>query len=431
MKTVGRLAHKYALNIKQIRGPIPTKFSDYKNMNRGFYDEIEEDSQNILQNRKTLKSVKKDSIKEFIYTNKEVPEKWKQKMNYKDDLLEILTKDKNLLNYVGTNPPDSEMYSTIASLTNLNFKKRKSVSTKLEKTFPSINNTRYKFPENNIGEIENKKSNQNSKLLEININDGHSLGKTSKLKNYMVSTKNYNEKEIYNILEDFKTAYPIKEKLDQLYTSTNYYNNANKTSNSIDKKNETGNSGSIFHRTNNSKYSFQNMLTEKRQNVFRQNVFNNLIRTGSFNNSMGKYNFLVDEKTQRSRPVYEMDHENFMKKIEIKDPLIRKNLEGINYYGPYFSHCPPCRNRNLEYYNKLEPNQCLDIIHQIKRVRVKKNLMDITGNNEGKASDKNETNENVNLPAEKNEKIESDKKSFKSDGYEEELRDNCQIENTK
>ena len=428
MKTVDKLAHKYALNIKQIRGPVPTKLSDYKNINRGFYDEIEEDSQNILHGQKNLKSLKKESLKEFIYTNKEIPEKWKQKMTYKDDLLDILTKDKKLLTYIGTSPPDSEMYSTIASLTNLNFKKRKSASTKMEKTFPNINNRRYthnKSPENQNTETKNKNSNKENKL-EININDNPTINKTSKLRNYMVTTtKNYNEKEIYNILEDFKTAYPIKEKLDQLYTSTNYYNNAKNISNSTDKKNETGNSGNIFHRTNNSMYSFQNMLTEKRQNVFRQNVFNNLIRTGTLNNSTGKYNFLSEDKSQRIRHIYDSDHENFMRRVEVKDPVIKKNLEGINFYGPYFSHCPPCRNRNLEYYNKLEPNQCLAIIHQIKRVRVKKNLMDIARNNEGNTNNKIEAAENLNLPTEKNT---SDRKSFKSDRYEDELRDNCQID---
>ena len=416
MKTVGKLAHKYALNIKQIRGPIPTKLSDYKNMNRGFYDEIEENNQNILRDKKALKNVKKESVKEFIYTNKEIPEKWKQKLNYKDDLLEILTKDKKLLTYIGTNPPDSGMYSTIGSSANLDFKKRKSISTKMDKSFPNINNNRYiinKSPEKNI-ENEKKKI-----KLEINISDSHSIGKTSKLRNSLISnTKNYNEKEIYNILEDFKTAYPIKEKLDQLYTSTNYYNNAK---NSIDKKNETGNSGSNFHKTSNSMYSFQNMITEKRQNVFRQNVFNNLIRSGSFNNTMWKYNYNLEDKSQRVKPIMELNHENFVKRIEIKDPLIKKNLEGINFYGPYFSYCPPCRNRNLEYYNKLELNQCLGIIHQIKKVRVKKSLMDIAKNNDGNINKNNEVNENTDLQTDKNM---SDRKSFKSEKDDEELRDN-------
>ena len=32
-KTIDRLAHKYALNIKQIRGQGPTKIGDFKNLN--------------------------------------------------------------------------------------------------------------------------------------------------------------------------------------------------------------------------------------------------------------------------------------------------------------------------------------------------------------------------------------------------------------
>ena len=34
--TIDKLAHKYALNIKQIRGPGPTKIADFKNLNKNF-----------------------------------------------------------------------------------------------------------------------------------------------------------------------------------------------------------------------------------------------------------------------------------------------------------------------------------------------------------------------------------------------------------
>ena len=57
--------------------------------------------------------------------------------------------------------------------------------------------------------------------------------------------------------------------------------------------------------------------------------------------------------------------------------VIKKNIESINCYGPYFSFCPSCRNKNMEYYNNMEPKQCLEIIHLIKKVRHSNNIMNI------------------------------------------------------
>ena len=80
--TIERLTHKYALNIKQIRGPGPTKIADFKNLNKNFYNDIESNNITIKDDTKLLNKIKNNSIKEFIYTNKEIPDKWKNKINY-------------------------------------------------------------------------------------------------------------------------------------------------------------------------------------------------------------------------------------------------------------------------------------------------------------------------------------------------------------
>ena len=74
-----------------------------------------------------------------------------------------------------------------------------------------------------------------------------------------------------------------------------------------------------------------------------------------------------DMKKKGSSLFLNLNNEVFDKKVKITNPTVIKHLEGINYYGPYFSYCPPCGNRNLEYYKNLEINQCLKIIHQIKK----------------------------------------------------------------
>ena len=411
MKTVDKLAHKYALNINQIRGPAKTLNLDFKNLNKGFYDEIEKNDVKIKQEQKELKKLKDISLKEFIYTNKEIPDKWKKKANYEDDLLNLMVNDKNILTYVGTSPKEENIKSkSYSDQKDIYIQTKNSFSNEKENNFPNINDryiTKKIFEKkSSIKEDMNSKNILDSEISKKNtiteeyVND-NSISKISKMKNKSKIKTQLNDKAIYNILEDFKTAYPIKEKLQQLYTTTNYYNTnkSNKinndmnnndikystngngliTTNSIKNLNNTTNNYNVL--TDKSRHTFfssiKNQQQFKRKNVFRQNVFNNLVSTNTY--SVGK-KIPTKKKLKmeiNKRPYLGSDYQSFIKKVEINSPIINKNLESINYYGPYFSHCPPCYNRNLEYYKNLEINQCLDIIHHIKKMRMKNTILDI------------------------------------------------------
>ena len=400
MKTIDKLSHKYALNINQIRGPSKTKNLDFKNLNKGFYDDIEKDDIAIKQNQKELKRLKNTSLKEFIYTNKEIPDKWKKKTNYENDLLNLMVMDEKILTYVGTCPKNEILSNNRSYNAKTVTKKNKSYDNK--KNWPNINN-RYstkktektyskgneeiKFNNNLDSEINNKNT------ITEEYNNDNSVSKANKIKIKNKSKAQLNDKVISNILEDFKTVYPIKEKLQELYTFTNYYNskkndiNENNTEGKNLKEPITSNStkkniNNIHNMYNstatNGRNTFFNSIINqqqfKRRNVFRQNVFNNLAATNTYitdkKNEKKKLKIDVDEN---KRPFLGGDYHNFIKKVEINNPIINKNLESINFYGPYFSHCPPCYNRNLNYYKNLEINQCLHIISHIKKCR-KKNL---------------------------------------------------------
>ena len=382
MKTVDKLAQKYALNINQIRGPSKSNNLDFKNLNKGFYDDIEKNDVKIKKDQKELKKLKDTSLKEFIYTNKDIPDKWKKKSNYEDDLLNIMINDKNILTYIGTCPKEEKVVT------------KSYKDSYYENSFPNINN-RYipkKTSENNSSKKDEINNIMDSEIVKKNTmteefaND-YSVSKMSKMK-YKIKNKNQlNDKLINNILEDFKTAYPIQEKLQQLYTKTNYYNtNANNNSNELNNDNKSSKKGLImtnslknFSNTATSNNSFFNSIKNqqqfKRKNVFRQNVFNNLIPNNNYSvpkRSQERKKLKIEE-----RPFFGSDHQSFIKRVEIANPLIIKNLESINYYGPYFSHCPPCNNRNLDFYKNLEINQCLGIIHHIKKMRMKNTILDI------------------------------------------------------
>ena len=106
--------------------------------------------------------------------------------------------------------------------------------------------------------------------------------------------------------------------------------------------------------------------------VLKNNIYVNLI--ASSKNEQDK----EDNKKENSIRKYINDYDIDllkMKKEMIKSPLANKYLERINYYGPYFSFCPSCRSKNLDYYNKMEPNQCIELIHFIKKERHKNEIM--------------------------------------------------------
>ena len=394
MKTIDKLAHKYALNINQLRGPSKTNNLDFKNLNKGFYDDIEKNDILIKQDQKELKKLKNVSLKEFIYTNKEIPDKWKKKANYENDLLNIMVIDNNILTYVGTSPKEEKI---ITKSYNDKRNVKKSFSTE-PKNFPNINN-RYvnkKKIEANYSKKEGNNvldsDNNNKNIITEEYASENSVLKISKMKNKNKPQSQLNDKAINNILEDFKTAYPIAEKLQQLYTTSNYYNiNKNKNGSNNDtkcitnefdvtnfKKKPNNTINNANNGTNMFFSSIKNKQQFKRKNVFRQNVFNNLVSTNTYSieNKIPKKKKLKIEINNR-RPFLGTDYQNFIKKVEINNPIINKNLESINFYGPYFSHCPPCYNRNLNFYKNLEINQCLGIIHHIKKSRIKNALLDI------------------------------------------------------
>lgn len=382
--TIDKLAHKYALNIKQIRGPGPQKVADFKNLNKNFYDDIESSNISIKDSTKILDYIKNKSIKEFIYTNKIIPDIWKKKLNYQDEMIKVITKDKNLLSYVGTSSRGEKKLS-------------------FDNKFPKINSryggamnlTKSRNSEvNNSEKIRVEKSDiQNKDNEQSNLSDSYYKGIRNK---FSFNKKNdLSEKEINALMEEYKTAFPIKEKLQELYITSNYYKiNKNKndqttpndenSENKIINAHQTHNSinsntmSQMKRNTYNSLNSVNKKIVSKKQKTFRQNIFNNL--SPSNDNtfySLDKSNLMNMNKSSNIVRNKNAKIINTQKKIDITNPIIKKNVESINNFGPYFSYCPSCRNKNMDFYNNLEPNHCLELIHYIKKIRHKNPLLEI------------------------------------------------------
>jgi hypothetical protein len=137
-------------------------------------------------------------------------------------------------------------------------------------------------------------------------------------------------------------------------------------------------SGSMPNIINQGLHGIKHLKPYQKQEMFKQAIYNKLIPSKQ-KLSFSSRNIQIpkkheEEKTSSTKygPFLNSDNEIFNRKIEITNPLVKKHLESINYFGPYYSYCPPCRNRNMEYYKNLEPNQCIEIIKCIKKEKKRK-----------------------------------------------------------
>lgn len=124
----------------------------------------------------------------------------------------------------------------------------------------------------------------------------------------------------------------------------------------------------------------------EKNSMFRSSIYSNLMPKNS--NSKNKKNFKSENdqnessqsknknksKAQTSYGPFLNINNEFDQEIVITNPEIKRSLEDINYYGPYFSHCPLCKNRNLDFYQTMEPHQCLKLLNYIKKKRTKIHL---------------------------------------------------------
>jgi len=63
-----------------------------------------------------------------------------------------------------------------------------------------------------------------------------------------------------------------------------------------------------------------------------------------------------------------------IKKVEIKNKEVKDLVEECNNFGPYFSHCPSCNNRNLEFYQNMKSDNALKLLKFIRDYRYKKEI---------------------------------------------------------
>ena len=394
MKT--EFSKKYPFTIPEKKKSKSVTINENKNKEKTIecYDDIEKQDIIIKNIKKQINRIKSATIKEYVYTNKVIPSQWKTKLGYQNQILKLFSKDEKFLIYVGKGNPNknndnNNINNCKVNNSNNEFNETKSTMYKTSNSFFNKKNLNEedKNSINNIQMFSNKLYNKKKIILpeeEIKEKGKNKIIKNKFFKSRIRERKSYSEKEIISILEDYKKAFPLKEKMNSII---NDKEKEIKKKQEIFSKTFSGNFNSKIINNNNKENKISNIQKMRkidRQESFRHNIFNKLIPENYRAQSV---------KHKRTRKVIKFDYQNFgpflnsnsesfNKKIEIKNPIVKKYLENINFYGPYYSYCPPCGNKNNEFYNKMDQQNAIELIQFIKKSRENNNMFKNENNKE-------------------------------------------------
>ncbi len=373
------------------------------------------------------------TIKNSVYANIQVPQTWKSKLSYQQELLKIISEDTNFFNYLskGNSSKHSE-------------KEKKYHPSQHDRNNIPVNNPEHqnsnllnKNHKYNIGSNNNNHQNSQNNILNTNVSyirnssreekditpvngtSNSNIHKNQKHHNSSIShnamiedsreitdspkltkgfpsisskkkasslgirlARNFTEKEKREILDHYKDTFQLSKKQDK----TDPLNNDTQLSLSRD--------GSLLpniHKIKDENHPnhMDGLDSSLKGQMFKSSIYSLLLPTkinasnntsllkdstvnSSTSNLRSKSNNGSKLKTSTNEGLFlNFNYEEFNKKVEIKNPEVKRVLEDINYYGPYFSHCPSCRNKNLEFYQTLEPHACLNILNFLKKTRKK------------------------------------------------------------
>ena len=340
-----------------------------KSKDNRLYDEIELKDKIIKENQKKIRRIKIGSIKELVYANKNVPDLWKKKREYPTQVLQILSEDTKFLNYVGKGGGYGQETTNCMSKSTHNFKNNNLTNHNHNNYF--VKNLKNLKTYTNTNKDNNNKFRK--KLLNITIltenNKKNNLPKhchtTPKKRKYLtLKDKSLNEKEIINIMDELQINYPIKEKLNELFPEEELQKI--KIRNGINKTRTNKSLNLNLH--------CPYIKTEKEKNVIKDNIFVNLISSYKSIDNKNKNKDIVLDNGYNNKKFSDDPSIDLLKlkKDMLKRPIANKHLERINFYGPFFSYCPPCGIRNLNFYGKLPLNQLIKYANIIKKYRQKK-----------------------------------------------------------
>ena len=352
----------YAYNINNQNSGIPKQIA-FKNLEKDFYEDIINSDLGIKKIKKNLEGIKDGTIKESVYTNREIPDVWKTKLTYRQEVHDAISNDGNFAKYVGTNNEEEKGDFDFDN-------KLKSFSSTYYTN--NDNNDSKKLSRNNFlnfGNTSKTVYDNNDSISKKNNESFSERSETRRLtKKKFFSTfnqiSNINDKLIASKLDEYKLKFDM-----------NAFMNEIRNKRIAEGKDSELKSLPNFlkERKNNYRMYLKALIQNERVKVLKQTIYVNLLPPKD------KLDDIDIEKNKKKK--FSMDLPNKIKFLDsgspeydnppkITNPSVRRDLELIDYYGPKYVHCKYCHRRNLEFYENAEPNQCLKLTRYLKKIRL-------------------------------------------------------------
>ena len=356
----------YAYNINNSPNNTKTKKISFNTLSKNFYEDLITSDMNIKNNRLILNKIKSKSIKESIYTNKMVPSSWRTMLGYQNHVYRVIDKDPAFAVYLGRSQKENNGNKFFEAQ---HLKSVNDSQSYEQKPIPDFIKKYLAQPEDvlNSSEVKNNENDKKIKDDEKNKDD-------DKIKINRRPSQLYQKGIMFdkNLIVDDKL---ISSKLDEYRTKydLNKYMYDIKNKRNLDKEKQLNNILTPNPRERETNYrQFLKARTQNdKEHVLKSSIYYNLI---SKDNDKMKLRSSLQKKNLKPiinpRSLYLHHNNEFDKVIEITNPKIKRDLELINYYGPLYTHCKLCNNRNLEFYQNSEPNQTLKLLHFLKRMKL-------------------------------------------------------------
>ena len=321
MKLKQRKENLYAFNLGSYNSSKNKKKHDFsfKTITGNFYEDLINSDLRIKRNKKELSLLKNKTIKESIYSNRQIPKSWKTMLGYTDEVYKAIDRDPNFAYYLGSSNKKenkvNEFFGTkLKNINHINNDNKN--NNEKNKKFISLENIDKYIKDNNINDNKDEVSEKNE---EIKIDD-----------------------------ED-ETFTPIIMKNKNI----NYYREflKDKTQN---------NRESVLKKT-----IYSNLIPEKDEKKF--------FKTFNDNKTIETYKFKKRRKYTPYKTMSYFGNKGDNLNNDMINKKIKRDLELINFFGPHYYNCYVCKKRNMDFYANSSPKQNMILLNYLKKVKLNGN----------------------------------------------------------
>lgn len=362
----------YAYNINNSPNSTNKKKLSFNSLEKNFYEDLINSDINIRNTRQSLNEIKSKSIKESIYSNKNVPNTWRSMLGYQNQVYRVIDKDPSFAFYIGRTQKEDSNNKFFEAQKLRSFNETQNNDNKKLPDF--IKEYLSKKDEKEIAPYESKDKKDVSKSSQIDTkkdeDKGNVFNKRFKAKLSQVYQRGpihdnnfaIDEKIVSSKLDEYRAKYDLNKYM---------YEIKKKRMGDMKQKTYTKN---LIDRDTNYRLYLKTRTHSDKERVLRASIYYNLLSNDDVQQS--NFPFKSNSLKKRLKPInkstssgsFNFKYNNeFDKVIEITNPKIKRDLELLNYYGPLYTHCKICNNRNLEFYQNSEPNQTLKLLHFLKR----------------------------------------------------------------